>query len=170
MRRRRRYYRPERLGSDQAQRDALISGRKYFVYVLETDYGHYVGHSARVRARVREHVDGQTPSTAGGNPVLAWTSYPLPTRDDAARFEAALKSLRDQRADRFREITGLDPVPFKQLTYSNATTGRGAPSRSKSPVLRKQPTYSTPGRGCLMPTIALMAIIGVILWAFLSIA
>ena len=114
MRRRRRgYYEPEDLGEEQDRRDAAVAGRRYYVYVLETDRGHYVGHSARVPARAREHAEGDSASTAGANPVLAWTSWPLETRAEAARFEAAMKALRDQRAERFREITGLAPEPFR---------------------------------------------------------
>lgn len=110
--RRRGYYEPENLGAEQDRRDDAVSGRRYYVYVLETDRGHYVGHSARVSARAREHTEGRTPSTAGANPELAWVSGPLRTRKEAARFEAAMKALRDQRAKRFREITGLVPEPF----------------------------------------------------------
>lgn len=106
------YYEPENLGAEQDRRDDAVSGRRYYVYVLETDRGHYVGHSARVSARAREHTEGRTPSTAGANPELAWVSGPLRTRKEAARFEAAMKALRDQRAKRFREITGLVPEPF----------------------------------------------------------
>ena len=118
MRRRRRYYEPEDLGSEQDRRDAAVPNRRFYVYVLDTDYGHYVGHTAHVGRRFREHQDGETESTAGSNPELAWTSGPLRTRADAARFEAALKSLRDQRARRFEEITGLDAVPFEPVHYA----------------------------------------------------
>ena len=111
-RQRRGYYEPEDLGAEQDRRDAAVAGRRYYVYVLETDRGHYVGHSARVSARAREHAEGSSPSTASANPKLAWTSGPLKTRAAAARFEAAMKALRDQRAERFREITGLLPEPF----------------------------------------------------------
>ena len=110
---RRGYYKPEDLGADQDRRDATVPGRRYHVYVLETDRGHYVGHSARVTARAQEHADGRSPSTAGANPELGWVSGPLRTRAEAARFEAAMKALRDQRAERFREITGLLPEPFE---------------------------------------------------------
>ena len=106
------YYEPENLGAEQDRRDAAVAGRRYYVYVLETDRGHYVGHSARVSARAREHAEGSSPSTAGANPELAWISGPLKTRAEAARFEAAMKALRDRRAERFREITGLPPEPF----------------------------------------------------------
>ncbi len=119
MRRGRRYYEPEDLGAEQDRRDAAIPNRRFYVYVLDTDYGHYVGHTAHVGRRFREHQDGETESTAGSNPELAWTSGPLRTRADAARFEAALKSLRDQRARRFEEITGLDAVPFEPVRYAS---------------------------------------------------
>ena len=120
MRRRRRYYEPEDLGYEQDRRDAAVPNRRYYVYVLDTDYGHYVGHTAHVGRRFREHQDGETESTAGSNPALAWTSGPLRTRADAARFEAAMKALRDQRAHRFEEITGLDPIPFEPVRYAYA--------------------------------------------------
>ena len=129
MRRRpwRRFYRPEQLGPDQDERDAAVPGRRYYVYVLTTEYGHYVGHSARVSARVRQHKNGDVPSTADGNPMLVWNSYPLSARYDAARFEAALKALRDQRSDRFREITGQDPIPFLELSHEAFWPGRLIP-------------------------------------------
>ena len=135
MRRRRRgYYEPEDLGAEQDRRDAAVAGRRYYVYVLATDRGHYVGHSARVPARAREHAEGRSPSTAGANPELAWTSGPLETRAEAARFEAAMKALRDRRAERFREITGLSPEPFRyppRRRHEPAASGGGL-----APVLR----------------------------------
>ncbi len=139
MRRRRRYYEPENLGDEQDRRDAAIPNRRFYVYVLATDDGHYVGHTAHVSRRLREHQDGETESTAGSNPDLAWTSGPLRKRADAASLEAALKSLRDQRAPRFKEITGLDPIPFRRPTFASASgrlvgSGRsrgGRPRRSR---------------------------------------
>lgn len=113
MPRRRGFYEPEDLGRGQDRRDAARPGRRFRVYVLGTDYGHYVGHTAHVPARLRQHRRGEVPSTAGGDPSLLWTSGPLPTRRDAASFEAALKALRQKRAPRFAEITGLDPIPFR---------------------------------------------------------
>ena len=48
--RRRNWYEPEDLGSEQDVRDARAPDRRFFVYVLSTTrYGHYVGHSARPR-------------------------------------------------------------------------------------------------------------------------
>ena len=147
------YHSPEDLGPDQDERDAAIPGRRFFVYVLETSNGHYVGHTARLRARLREHAGGEVESTAGTGPRLAWRSGPFDERHDAARFEAALKSMRDSGAPRFREITGLQPEPFaKTITI---THGRGgAAGRAWRPVRRP---------------VALGAAIGVVLgllWAF----
>ena len=94
------------------------------MYVLATDYGHYVGHTWSVGSRLREHRAGRVRSTAGGNPSLLWQSRPLSSRADAARFEASLKSLRDQRALRYAEIVGFDPVPF--VSYDRRASA-GAP-------------------------------------------
>ena len=117
-RRRGRYWRePERLAG-QAARDRELGRRAFYVYVLVTDYGYYVGHTWNVGNRVRQHQRGEVESTAGGNPELVWTSRAYPTRDDAAGFEAALKSLRDQRSYRFQEITGLEPWAMRRPVRS----------------------------------------------------
>ena len=94
---------------------------EFYVYVLDTDYGHYVGHTANVQARLGAHAAGQVESTAGGEPQLLWKSYPFRSRREAARFEAALKSLRDQGSDRFQEITGFAPIPFEPLLTEDNT-------------------------------------------------
>ena len=126
------------------RRDAAIPGRRYWVYVLETDHGHYVGHTARLRSRIREHEAGETESTAGANPKLAWVSRPFYRRDDAASFEAALKSLRQKQSPRFKEITGLDPAPFRHPAYAGA------------------------GNGCLLPLVATAGILAAFAWGLLS--
>ena len=130
----RRYYRPEDLGPGQDERDAAISGRKYFVYVLHTDHGYYVGHSGRLKGRMREHEEGRVSSTAGANPVRVWTSWPLATRSEAASFEAALRSLNNQASPRFTDHTGLEPMPYSR----------------RVPV--------TVGDGCLVPAVLTAAI------------
>ncbi len=125
-RRRGHWHDPEDLDG-LAERDAELGRSEFYVYLLDTDYGHYVGHTANVGARLGAHTADQVESTAGGEPELLWTSYPFRTRKEAARFEAALKSLRDQRSERFQEITGLEPVPFEPLYTEVAThySGRG---------------------------------------------
>ena len=80
--------------------------------MLKTDFGHYVGHTARLRQRINEHIRGDEPATRGSNPQHAWNSGPFTTRRAAQRFEAALKSWRQQSSSRFKEKTGLEPDPF----------------------------------------------------------
>ena len=64
--------------------------------------------------RLRAHEAGEVESTLGAEINGAWYSDPLPTREDAAKFEAALKSLRDSRSPLFTEYTtGLPPVPWR---------------------------------------------------------
>ena len=127
-RRGRNWHQPERLAG-QADRDAQLGRSQFYVYVLETSHGHYVGHTWNVRSRLRQHQRGEVPSTAGSSPALLWQSAPLQTREDAARFEASLKSLRDQRSTRFREITGAEPVPHRPVYGRPA--GRGVPGSSR---------------------------------------
>ena len=115
-RRRSNWHDPEELEGQEA-RDAELGRGEFYVYVLGTRYGHYVGHTANVGARLGAHRAGEVESTAGGEPELLWRSRPFRSRRDAARFEAAMKSLRDQEAERFREITGLAPVPFDDGWY-----------------------------------------------------
>ena len=112
MRKRRRYYEPEDLGYEQDLRDAADPNRRFYLYVLDTDYGHYVGHTANIGRRIREHQAGETASTAGGSPTLAWKSGPFPKRKAAASFEAELKGIRDARHPAFHDYTGLLPKPF----------------------------------------------------------
>ncbi len=135
----RRYYRPENLGPEQDERDAAIRGRKYFVYVLHTDYGYYVGHSGRLKGRMREHEDGGVSSTAGANPERIWTSRPLATRKEAAAFEAALRSLNNQASPQFTEYTGRKPMPYSR----------------RAPV--------TAGDGCLVPILLTVAVAALVI-------
>ena len=100
---------------DLEQQDAELGRNEFYVYVLNTDYGHYVGHTNNINARMKDHLSGGTLSTAGGNPRMIWTSRRYYARPDAARLEAQLKSLRDNERPRYQEITGLLPVPFEGL-------------------------------------------------------
>ncbi len=87
--------------------------RTFQVYVLHTDYGHYVGHTGNIKTRMCAHLADEVPSTAAGNPKKVWQSRPLKTRDDATRYEAALKSWRDNRNERFAKDTGVYPIPYQ---------------------------------------------------------
>ena len=95
----------------QEERDAELGRTEFYVYVLGTQYGHYVGHTASVGARLGAHRAGEVEPTAGGEPEILQRSRPFRSRRDAARFEVAMKPLRDQWAERSQQITGLAPVP-----------------------------------------------------------
>ena len=122
-RQRMRWHDPERLPG-QSARDAELGRSAFFVYVLETDYGHYVGHTGNLRGRLAAHKSDKVPSTAGGNPELLWVSGRLSTRDDAARFEAALKSMRDREMARYQEITGYAPQEYIGVSAQRSTQQR----------------------------------------------
>ena len=149
------------------ERDAELGRTNFYVYVLATGYGHYVGHTANVRARLGAHVGDRVESTSGGEPKLLWTSYPFSTRREAAEFEAAMKSLRDQRSKRFHEITGFEPVPFVTL-YAKANA-RHSDLRGRRPRVhrRQRPgvdaPYSDwsvgPGLRALIVTVIITAIL-----------
>lgn len=122
--RRRYWHGPEHIAG-QAARDQQLGRTRFHVYVLGTDYGHYVGHTWNVQRRFSQHLRGEVPSTSGGNPVLLWQSRVFQARADAAAFEAALKSWRDQRSPRFREVTGFDPVRFDNPAFRRGGVGVG---------------------------------------------
>lgn len=117
-RKRANWHDPESL-PELAARDAARGRSEYFVYVLDTKYGHYVGHTGNIRARLRAHAVGKVPSTARGEPRLIWRSAPLPTRARATRFEAALKSWRDNERAEFRNTTGFDASPFNKPAFTH---------------------------------------------------
>lgn len=108
------WYEPEDLGPEQDARDRAYGRRNFWVYVLTSDYGHYVGHTSNPWNRLPQHYADEVPSTAGGNADLAWiTEVPLRSREDAKRYEAALKSWRNSESVEFTEHTGLVPVPWR---------------------------------------------------------
>lgn len=141
-----RYYPPEDLGPPQDRRDDADPGRRFYVYVLDTDYGHYIGHTWHVGRRLRQHQEGETPSTAGGNPTLAWESGPFPKRKAAASFEAELKGLRDGQHPAFRDYTGLRPRPFANPSVST----RGRTHRRSSYQRRRYGRRRRSGLGRLL--------------------
>lgn len=96
-----------------AERDARNGRKAFWVYVLATDYGHYVGHTGNPRARLAAHSRGHAPSTAGGNPKFIWKSSHFKTRERAAAFETTMKFWRDNTlVSRFAQTTGIKPIPF----------------------------------------------------------
>ncbi len=113
----------------QAECDTQLGRTRFYVYVLATDYEHYVGHTWDVGSRVRQYPAGRVGSTRGGRPVLLWQSRPFATREDAARFETSLKSLRDGRSGRFAEIAGVAAAPWSRRGARGSAGGmRGAGS------------------------------------------
>ena len=95
------------------RKDAHLPGKEFFVYVLSTRYGHYVGHTGNLTKRLSDHKHGKVQSTYGGRPRLLWKSRPFRSRDDAAEFERALKVLRDQRDAEYRTLINAKPVPWR---------------------------------------------------------
>ena len=108
------WYEPEDLGRAQRAHDQRYGRNEFWVYILETDYGHYIGHTADYEDRLARHNAGLVRSTAGGNPGRAWVrKKPFRTRNKAARYEAMLKSWRDFCLERFKAKTGLDADPWR---------------------------------------------------------
>ena len=52
----------------QAERDAELGRSAFYAYVLDTRYGHYVGHTHDVQTRLNQHQSDAVVSTAGGAP------------------------------------------------------------------------------------------------------
>ncbi len=86
-------------------------GGPWHVYILDTDAGHYIGHTGNLERRIGEHERGQHKATRGFRPTLVWATE-QPSREEATLLEATLKSLRDQRADTFEAMTGIKPIPL----------------------------------------------------------
>ncbi|MCE2459062.1 MAG: hypothetical protein J4G14_14825 [Dehalococcoidia bacterium] len=85
-----------------------------YVYVLATDEGSYVGHTADLERRVREHHVGRVKSTAGTNPSLVWDRLML-TRAHADACERVLKTLRDHDKNVFYYLTRVGPQEWTGL-------------------------------------------------------
>lgn len=101
IRERRGRYEPE---SSDAWNRGDENATAYYTYILKMDGGEfYCGHTRDLRARLSEHRDGHTPSTAGRHPRLVWFTE-LPTRAEAAGLEAALKELNDRNPREIRKM------------------------------------------------------------------
>lgn len=96
----------------------------YHVFVLQTDYGHYIGQARRVDSLLLQHRLNRVPSTAGGNPSLIWTSLPMEDPSAAAALQHRLTALRDTQSTGYRHTVGFNPVPFrpKPLPTTRART------------------------------------------------
>jgi len=82
--------------------DAMAS--EFYVYILRLDGGQfYAGQTRDLRARLMEHREGGTSSTAGRNPKLAWFDI-VPTRDEATSMEVRLKDLIDRNPREIRKM------------------------------------------------------------------
>ena len=99
----------------------------YFVYVLDTDLGLYVGQTEHVAPRVTRHIGGLVPSTRGTNPTFLWHSHPFRSRRIADNAERVLKTLRQMRHEDFVQVTGVQPKPW---LGSDINEGRRHPART----------------------------------------
>ena len=87
-------------------------GQVFQVYILDTDYGHYIGHTSDLSSRAKQHHRNHVLSTAYGNTKLIWASERFNSRHSATGFESALKAFRDFKEPRYKMLTGLEPKPF----------------------------------------------------------
>lgn len=102
---------PLEISDEQDARDRERNRSEFYVYVLITNHGHYVGHTGRFEQRMKEHFSHDIPATAGRR--LRWVSEKFSTRLEAAHYEAYLKNLRDNRRPEYKQITKLRPRPYK---------------------------------------------------------
>ena len=89
-----------------------IPGEQYYVYVLDTDKGTYVGHTRYLVKRVRKHSSNQVRSTVRKRSKIVWRSLAFKSRRDADNAERVLKTLRDMGHEDFFKITGVRPEPW----------------------------------------------------------
>lgn len=86
----------------------------FYVYILATIHGHYIGHTGRFNQRMKDHFTRDVPVTEGRE--LVWVSEKFNTRLEAAHYESYLKILRQRKRPEYKEITNLRPWPYK-FTY-----------------------------------------------------
>ena len=124
---------------------------KFWVYVLETDFGHYVGHTMNVPLRVKQHEADEVPSTAGRDPVLVWQSGSFGTREMAAKVEAAIKVMVDSPGPEFFRITGVKPRHWGIRIENRSRTRQGLNFRDQ-----------------LLVGVAFLVVVGILLWRLIS--
>ena len=95
-----------------AKNDEGVS--KYYVYILTFNHGEfYVGHTRELEARLFEHTEGITISTAGKNPKLKYFEI-LPTRERAMSREHEIQFLvKKNRREVVRMITEFQSIISK---------------------------------------------------------
>ena len=87
-------------------------GKVFQVYILDTDSGHYVGHTDNLERRLKQHQGNRVISTAYKNPKLIWQSECFNSRHSVTGYEATLKAFRDFEKSNFQKITGLIAKPW----------------------------------------------------------
>jgi predicted GIY-YIG superfamily endonuclease len=102
--------RPNGSEHSDAWKNGDREGDQFFVYILKLDDGEfYVGHTNDLRARLSEHRDRKTVSTAGRNPRLGYFEM-LPSREAAKAREAELKRVYPRQKRRmvidFADLVG----------------------------------------------------------------
>ena len=115
IRERRGRYEPESSYAwDRGDENATV----YYTYILKMDGAEfYYGHTRDLRARLSEHRDGSSPSTAGRQLRLVWFTE-TPTRAEAASLEAALKELNDRNPREIRKMV----IRFQDLVREMSET------------------------------------------------
>jgi len=93
-------------------------GWGFYVYVLAlSDRTFYVGHTDNLRARLSEHRDNRTKSTAGRKPELVWF-LEVPDRQTATAIEADMKRIRDKNERMLRDlIIGFSDLVKETYVY-----------------------------------------------------
>ena len=115
---------PERLGWRQSLADEVRDRDAFYVYVLDTDSGIYVGHTADFEERMLRHLEGRVSSTRFSVIRRGYcNAISFGSREEAAEYEAYLKNLRDSLDERFYEEVGLPPLPFWRRCPCGELTG-----------------------------------------------
>jgi len=125
------------------------SDGRFYVYVLQTINGHYVGHTGNLKERLKRHHQNKVESTKFSAPNLIWKSKPFKSRESAAKYEAALKSWRDSQSSSYARQTGFQPRPFIKASnkpYVQKSIGGkkfsgGKRARRSQPYIKRRRRY-----------------------------
>ena len=69
---------------------------------------------------------------------MIWVSGAMPTRDVATVYEAEMKNRRDDLSEKFKKVTGHDPVPLRQVFRENGVIPIPGGIRSFPPVRSRE--------------------------------